>query len=84
MNDVNNWKPFYSKKFPKTEELKSVQVIKIGDIKNDSLLFFLKAEVLRYKSISDDYLKQLELVIEKTLVSKIESWREHRMTRWNR
>ncbi|KAJ3240461.1 Coiled-coil and C2 domain-containing protein 2A [Chytriomyces hyalinus] len=64
--DIKHWKPFFHRKFPKTE-YKSVQL-----------------EKLVFREVSARYCQELEAAIEKTIVSKVEEWRGHRITRWNR
>jgi hypothetical protein len=44
----------------------------------------IQRETLNYKHISEKTTQELEQFIEQTLVSKIEEWRGHRVTRWNR
>ncbi|KAJ3221081.1 Coiled-coil and C2 domain-containing protein 2A [Clydaea vesicula] len=44
----------------------------------------VQVDTLVYKNYSDEYVEKLELLIEKCLISKIEDWREHKITRWNR
>ncbi|KAJ3413142.1 Coiled-coil and C2 domain-containing protein 2A [Chytridiales sp. JEL 0842] len=44
----------------------------------------VQLETLSYTDVSNRYCKDLENLIEKTVVAKIEDWRGHRITRWNR
>ncbi|KAI9317369.1 hypothetical protein DFJ73DRAFT_635749, partial [Zopfochytrium polystomum] len=44
----------------------------------------VQCDLLTYRDVSARRCKELEGSIEKTLVAKIESWRGHRLTRWNR
>ncbi|KAI8809764.1 hypothetical protein BJ742DRAFT_738029 [Cladochytrium replicatum] len=38
---------------------------------------------LTYEDLPRDYIRGLEVILERTLMGKIEEWRSHRLTRWN-
>ncbi|KAJ3080242.1 Coiled-coil and C2 domain-containing protein 2A [Rhizoclosmatium hyalinum] len=44
----------------------------------------VQLEKLHYKEVSARYCQELEILIEKSIVAKVEEWRGHRITRWNR
>ncbi|KAJ3213859.1 Coiled-coil and C2 domain-containing protein 2A [Dinochytrium kinnereticum] len=44
----------------------------------------LQSEALHFKEVSNKYCKNLEHKIETAVASKMEEWRGHRVTRWNR
>ncbi|KAI8621278.1 hypothetical protein BC830DRAFT_275158 [Chytriomyces sp. MP71] len=44
----------------------------------------VQLEKLTYKEVSARHCQELETAIEKSVVAKMEEWRGHRITRWNR